>query len=80
MCSELSERYAQVVQQVDSIAGSLPAGVSIVDDLASDVVSKLPTTFPTIPVLNWNVGGMRVPITAEAIVRMQSPVQSTKLP
>ena len=79
MCSELSEQYAQIVQQVQSIA-SLPAGASIVDNLASQVVSQLPTTFPTIPLLNWNIGGMRIPVTAEAIVRMQSPIGSTALP
>jgi hypothetical protein len=80
MCSQLSEMYANVRQQVDSIASGLPAGVSIVDSLASDIISQLPTQFPTIPLLNWNVGGMRIPITAEAIVRMQSPVVRDSLP
>lgn len=80
MCSQLSERYAQVRQKIDSIAGSLPVGVSIVDNLASTIINNLPTSFPTIPLLNWNVGGMRIPVTAEAIVRMQSPLQATSLP
>lgn len=30
-----------------------------------------------IPGLNWNLGGWRIPITSEAIVRMQSPVIMT---
>ena len=80
MCSRLSEMYAQVRQQVDNIASGLPAGVSIVDDLAGSIISQLPTQFPTIPLLNWNVGGMRIPITAEAIVRMQSPAARDSLP
>ncbi len=33
----------------------------------------------TIPVLNWNIGGMRIPLTAEAVVRMQSPVHGNDL-
>jgi len=33
----------------------------------------------TIPVLNWNIGGIRIPLTAEAVVRMQSPVHGDDL-
>ena len=54
--------------------------MSTVQSLASTFISWLPTGFPTIPFLNWNIGGMRIPVTAEAVVRMQTPVQSGDLP
>ena len=60
----------------NSVTGAMPAGVSLpATGLAGSIINQLPLQFPTIPALNWNVGGMRIPITAEAIVRMQSPVQ-----
>ena len=76
MCSKMNGTYATARQQVDSLTASMPAGVSLTaNGLANAVINQLPQQFPTIPVLNWNVGGMRIPITAEAIVRMQSPVR-----
>jgi hypothetical protein len=76
MCSKMNDTYATARQQVDSLTASMPAGVSLTaNGLANAVINQLPQQFPSIPVLNWNVGGMRIPITAEAIVRMQSPVR-----
>jgi hypothetical protein len=76
LCSKMNDTYATARQQVDSLTASMPAGVSLTaNGLANAVINQLPQQFPTIPVLNWNVGGMRIPITAEAIVRMQSPVK-----
>ena len=54
------------------VPGSLAANAN---SLANSAIDRLPNQFPDIPLLNWNVGGMRIPITAEAIVRMQSPVK-----
>ncbi|MCE9641549.1 MAG: pilus assembly protein [Betaproteobacteria bacterium] len=80
-CTTISEMYAGVRQEISSISSGLPAGVSIVDSAASSIISTLPSSFPTtIPGLNWDVGGMRIPITAEAIVRMQSPAARDSLP
>ena len=28
---------------------------------------------PSVPLLNWNLGGVKIPIVAEAIIRMQTP-------
>ena len=42
------------------------------------IIDKLPSELPTIPWLNWNLNGLRIPITAEAIVRMQSPARPAK--
>ena len=81
MCTQISDLYAGIRQEINGITGgsSVP-GMSTVQGLANGFIDSLPTTFPTIPVLNWNVGGMRIPVTAEAIVRMQSPVQGGSLP
>jgi len=80
LCTGLSELYAQARAEVDNILGgsSIP-GMSTVQGMANSFISSLPTDFP-IPGLGWNVGGMRIPVTAEAIVRMQSPVRDADLP
>jgi TadE-like protein len=82
MCTDLSEIYKSARQEISSLTSSLPVGASIVDDLAGQVINQLPTSLqiPTIPGLNWNIGGMRIPVTAEAIVRMQSPLRDGHLP
>ena len=81
LCNNLSNLYANARQEIASVTGgsSLP-GMSVVQSLANGFINLLPTTFPTLPFLNWNIGGVRIPVTAEAIVRMQSPVQSGNLP
>ena len=77
MCTNLS---AQLRQKVDSYTDPLPAGIGgAVSTAANNMIDKLPSSF-TIPGLNWDILGMRIPITAEAIVRMQSPMQATTLP
>ena len=81
LCNNISNLYAAARQEINDITGSsgLP-GMSTVQSLANGFINLLPTTFPTLPFLNWNIGGMRIPVTAEAIVRMQSPVKSGGLP
>jgi Flp pilus assembly protein TadG len=76
MCSQISDLYAGVRQEINNITGSAIPGMSTVNSLANGFINMLPTTFPTLPFLNWNIGGFRIPVTSEAIVRMQSPVQS----
>ncbi len=80
LCNNLSNLYAGVRQEINSISGSSIPGMSTVTSLANGFINMLPTTFPTLPFLNWNIGGVRIPVTAEAIVRMQSPVKSGNLP
>jgi Flp pilus assembly protein TadG len=80
LCNNLSNLYASARQEINSIGGSSIPGMGVVQSLANSFINLLPTTFPTLPFLNWNVGGLRIPVTAEAIVRMQSPVQSGNLP
>ena len=43
--------------------------------LSDKAFNLLPQKIPRIPGLEWDIEGMRIPITAEAIIRMQSPVK-----
>jgi hypothetical protein len=43
--------------------------------LSDKALNLLPQKIPRIPGLEWDIEGMRIPITAEAIIRMQSPVK-----
>jgi hypothetical protein len=58
------------IQALSALVASLPAPVNSLATLLSSVPS-IPTT---IPGLDWNIGGYRIPIVATATVRMQSPM------
>jgi hypothetical protein len=58
------------IQALSALIASLPAPANSLATLLSSVPS-IPTT---IPGLNWNIGGYRIPIVATATVRMQSPM------
>ncbi len=74
-CSQLKHKYgakvAQGVGGIDALLGtSMETEVMALLVKVSDAIN----TF-TIPGLNWGVGGYRIPVTAEAVVRMQSPLK-----
>jgi len=80
MCSTISDIYGGLREEINNIAGSAGVpGMGMVTSLANGFINMLPTAFPTLPFLNWNIGGLRIPVTAEAIVRMQSPVHPDNL-
>lgn len=75
-CSPINGKLASVRQQIKKINDALPPGISLpTSGLDGAALSGATDLFPNIPGLNWNIGGMRIPITSEAIVRMQSPIQ-----
>ena len=75
LCSTISDFYGGLREEVNNIGGSASVpGMNEMKGFANTFINMLPTTFPTLPFLNWNVGGLRIPVTSEAIVRMQSPV------
>ena len=41
--------------------------------LSSAAATIINNAFDNVPLLNWNLGGVRIPIVAEAIIRMQTP-------
>ena len=71
-CSQLKDQYAS---KIDSL-GDLPFGSDIAGPIqdALGAVSDAISTF-SVPGINWVIGGYRIPVTSEAIVRMQSPLK-----
>lgn len=77
----VNEKIAMIPTTVTIPLGPLgstnvPVPVDL-QDLATGLTDKalnlLPQKVPRIPGLAWDIEGMRIPITAEAIIRMQSP-------
>lgn len=71
-CSDLKDKYASKLQTVNDAAGMVGADFSFVQSALNEA-SKLLSG--SIPVLNWSPGGMRIPVVAEAVVRMQTPLK-----
>jgi hypothetical protein len=70
-----SERCASIDDRIESLGALIATHVPWIGgslaDLATTAASAIPTT---IPGLDWNIGGYRIPISSIATVRMQSPV------
>ncbi len=64
-CADVNDQIQSLVNQV---ASYVPGGSSFLSTFS------FPTIPTTIPGLDWNVGGYRIPIKAKATVRMQSPM------
>jgi hypothetical protein len=64
------QRCADINDQVESLASQLASYVPG----GAGFLSSLPSIPTTIPGIDWNVGGYRIPITSKATVRMQSPI------
>ena len=91
LCSMTNDLWAplrttvndQVAAQLDKIPTEFSSTTSdtigqvktYLGNLTGKAIDKLPQKVPRIPVLDWDINGMRIPITAEAIIRMQSPVK-----
>lgn len=68
-----------VVDTVDDIMTNAVTDLSNqANSFMNTIIDKLPSELPSVPWLNWNLNGLRIPITAEAIVRMQSPARPAK--
>ncbi|MGE5640474.1 MAG: TadE/TadG family type IV pilus assembly protein [Clostridia bacterium] len=76
MCSQLKDRIGSKVDAVVDAAGDIGVDISFLNDALFDISSAV-SGF-TVPGLDWEIGGYRIPITAEAVVRMQSPAQVEK--
>ena len=74
-CTAINKKFGQVdPKNMPIIDTTLIDGVT--QKVYGQAVNPDPKgNFPTDEQLLWNVGGRRIPITAEAIVRMQSPVR-----
>jgi hypothetical protein len=73
MCSALDDRFEDKASTVLDYASKLDIDTSDLTSGISTLTDKL-SGF-TIPGLDWSLGRYRIPITAEAVVRMQSPAR-----
>jgi hypothetical protein len=69
--SIVGKRCADINDQIDGL-GALLASYGVPGGL--NFLGSIPNIPTTIPGLDWNVGGYRIPIVATATVRMQSPM------
>lgn len=76
MCTNSNKVKAEaadsVVNQINSRAGPL---APLTGSLSSTATTLINNAFDNVPVLNWNMGGVRIPIVTEAVIRMQTPYQ-----
>jgi hypothetical protein len=57
---------------INSRAGPL---APLTGSLSSTATTIINNAFDIVPYLNWNMGGVRIPIVTEAVIRMQTPYQ-----
>jgi len=76
MCTNINKVKAEaadsVVNQINSRAGPLAPLTGSLSTTATTIISN---AFDNLPLLNWNMGGVRIPIVTEAVIRMQTPYQ-----
>lgn len=72
-CSQLKDKYSESIGHLNDAASAVGADLSFISDALSQASGFLNGT--SIPILNWTIGGYRIPVTAEAVVRMQSPMR-----
>ena len=76
MCTNINKVKAEaadsVVNEINSRAGPL---APLTGSLSSTATTIINNAFDNVPLLNWNMGGVRIPIVTEAVIRMQTPYQ-----
>jgi hypothetical protein len=76
MCTNINKVKAEaadsVVNEINSRAGPL---APLTGSLSSTATTIINNAFDNVPFLNWNMGGVRIPIVTEAVIRMQTPFQ-----
>jgi len=75
-CSTLQDKYGGTLQSVSDAASVVGLDIGPIQSLLSSVSSTLQNA--TVPGLNWVIGGYRIPVTSEAVVRMQTPMKFSK--
>lgn len=76
MCSKLQDRFGEKVDALVDAGKYVGADLSFMQTMLGTISNALSNA--TIPLLDWGIGGYRIPLTAEAIVRMQSPARFDK--
>jgi len=76
MCSQLKDRFGSVMNDITDAFADVGGDASFLSDALNDISGAV-SGF-TVPGLDWDIGGYRIPVTAEAVVRMQSPARFDK--
>lgn len=76
MCSQLKDRIGDKVTSAVDAAAQYGFDASFLTSALTDISSAV-SGF-TVPGLDWGIGGYRIPVTSEAVVRMQSPARFDK--
>ncbi|MGA0570786.1 TadE/TadG family type IV pilus assembly protein [Variovorax sp. VNK109] len=69
-CARLKNVVAGPIAKVEAAGEFVGADLSFITDIMQTAQDWLDTE---IPVINWVVGGYRIPVSSEAVVRMQTP-------
>lgn len=75
-CTQLKDKYASTLGSINDAASAVGVNLGFIQSALNSASNLLNNT--SIPILNWTIGGYRIPITAEATVRMQSPMKFSK--
>ena len=73
MCSQLKDKFGSKVQSVVAAGSAVGVDFSFLTDLLQTLSDTL--NGATVPLLDWGIGGYRIPVVAEAVIRMQSPAK-----
>lgn len=73
LCSNINRTYGQAMEYVDSLNSKAGPMAPLAEKLTDPLKNIITNSLNVIPSLNWNMGGIRIPITAESTVRMQTP-------
>ena len=68
-------RISTAVTRLNTVGTCITTGpmAPLAEKLTDPLKNVITNSFNVIPSLNWNLGGIRIPITAESTVRMQTP-------
>ena len=72
-CSKLKERFGGKVQSVVDAGAAVGVDLSFLTEKLQLISETL--AGGTIPLLDWGIGGYRIPVVSEAVIRMQSPAK-----
>ena len=75
-CSNINRTHAQAMEYVDDLNSRAGPLAPLAQKLTDPMKNIMDNFFSEIPSLNWNLGGARIPITAESTVRMQTPYRA----
>ncbi len=75
-CSRLADQFGSKVDSLVDAGRFVGADLSFLRRTLNRVSSQLNNA--RTPLLDWGIGGFRIPITAEAVIRMQSPARFPK--